>query len=166
MEANKETIKRCLLSEPKYVEHWYCFDTIGSELFEKITLEHPHYHLYSVEKEILKKHADEIVSDLQDASVCELGAGNGDKTIPLFSSLLKNNKSITYIPIDVAKDFMEHHADLLMKQFRGLKVKPFHGLYADGLQHVKGLNQQKLILFIGNSFGNIPMNNMESFLSK
>ncbi|XP_077862263.1 histidine N-alpha-methyltransferase-like [Saccoglossus kowalevskii] len=165
MEASEETIRKWLLSEPKYVELWYCFDTIGSQFFEKITLENPHYHLYRTEKEILKKHADEIVSDCKDVSVCELGAGNSKKTTPLFSSLLKNNKSVTYIPIDVAKDFMEHHADLLKKQFHGLEVKPFHGLYVDGLQHIKCLNQKKLILFIGSSFSNIPIHDMESFLT-
>ncbi|XP_077868813.1 histidine N-alpha-methyltransferase-like [Saccoglossus kowalevskii] len=165
MEPDRETVRKWLLSTPKYVDQWYLYDTYGSHLYEKVTTDNPHYDTYRKEMHILRQYADEIVSDLQDVILCELGAGNASKTTHLITALLKNNIPLTYMPIDVAKDFMEHHASLLMERFCGLVVKPITGLYIDGLNHLKNFRQNKLLIFLGGSFSNVPMPEMELLLT-
>ncbi|XP_006823974.1 histidine N-alpha-methyltransferase-like [Saccoglossus kowalevskii] len=167
MEIEHKAVRKWLLSTPKYVPMWYLYDTIGSVLYEKITMENPHYHIYRTESHILKQNADEIISGLKDIVLCELGAGNATKTAFLISALLKKNKMLTYIPIDVAKDFMEHNVSLLMQRFsEGLEAKSFAGDYVDGLHHLKGLHRNKLIMWIGNSISNVPIDDLKSLLAQ
>ncbi|XP_006812415.1 histidine N-alpha-methyltransferase-like [Saccoglossus kowalevskii] len=159
-------IKEGLLSTPKFVPHWYLYDTYGSILFDKIAMENPYYHLYRTEKSILQQKADEIVSESDDVVLCELGAGSSTKTTLLLSALLKRNTTVTFIPIDQAKDFMENSVKTLVQRFNvGLEVKPFAGDYIDGLNYIKDINQNKLIIWLGSSISNMSMKNLKSILA-
>ncbi|XP_077992846.1 histidine N-alpha-methyltransferase-like [Glandiceps talaboti] len=155
-----------LQSTPKYVPHWYMFDTLGSEFFDKIAMESPYYHLYWAESSILKAHAGNIVSSLVESVpvLSELGAGSSTKTQYIIEALLKQSERLTFIPIDVAEEFMEENGKHLSAKYDALEVKPFPGEYLEGIRHIKHVQQSKLILFLGSSFSNIPMNKMKSFL--
>lgn len=49
-------------------------------------------------------YTDEMVSGFgEEVVLAELGAGSATKTTYLISALLKKNKRLTFIPIDVAK---------------------------------------------------------------
>src|SRR5688572_8398479 len=69
---------------PRSLPPWLFYDDQGSELFEQITLL-PEYYLTRAEREILERHADEIVALAAEGSsrtlrVVELGAGSATKT--------------------------------------------------------------------------------------
>ncbi|XP_006822057.1 histidine N-alpha-methyltransferase-like [Saccoglossus kowalevskii] len=163
----EKKIKEGLLSTPKYVPHWYLYDTQGSKLFEKNAMENPLYHIYRTEKTMLEQYSDLIISDLGDDIVlCELGAGSLTKTTHIISALLNKNKDLTYIPIDIAGDFMLQNATVLQEQFDSVLVEPFVGDYNDGLTYLRSIRKGKLLIFLGNSLSNIPLNKMENFLSR
>nr|XP_002742080.1 PREDICTED: uncharacterized protein LOC100372749 [Saccoglossus kowalevskii] len=167
MEIENATVVKGLLSTPKYFPHWYMYDTRGSILFDNAAMNNPHYHIYGNETRILKQNIVEIISNVgNEVVLCELGAGSSTKTTHIISALLQKNKQLTYIPIDVAKEFVEDTSRGLLAQFNnGLEVKPFAGNYIEGLCHLKTIRKEKLIIFLGNSFSNIPLHEMRSFLS-
>ncbi|XP_077862789.1 histidine N-alpha-methyltransferase-like, partial [Saccoglossus kowalevskii] len=60
-----------------------------------------------------------------------------------------------------------YNANVLREQFHEVvKVEPFVGDYDDGLTYLKGIQQEKLLIFLGSSFSNIPLNKIEDFLSR
>jgi L-histidine N-alpha-methyltransferase len=64
-----------LSDRPKTLSPWLFYDRAGSLLFEEIT-ELPEYYVTRTEREILAKHADEIVSaaaEGRELSMIELG---------------------------------------------------------------------------------------------
>ncbi|XP_077867718.1 histidine N-alpha-methyltransferase-like [Saccoglossus kowalevskii] len=164
----QKKIKEGLLSTPKYVPQWYLYDTHGSKLFDKIAMENPSYHIYRIEKTMLEQYSDLIISDLGDDIVlCELGAGSLTKTTHIISALLKKNKDLTYIPIDIAEDFLLQNATVLQGRFDSvLKVEPFVGDYDDGLTYLRSVQKDKLLIFLGSSVSNIALSKMEIFLSR
>ena len=62
---------------PKTLSPWLFYDEAGSRLFEAIT-ELPEYYVTRTERQILAKHAAEIIAAAaggRDLSIIELGAG-------------------------------------------------------------------------------------------
>ncbi|XP_070555931.1 histidine N-alpha-methyltransferase-like [Ptychodera flava] len=159
------TILPGLQSCPKYVPHWYVYDKLGSELFDRVTNENPHYHLYRVETSLLKEHTGSIIRNFDESSIfAELGAGNSSKMHSLIEAMLEKEGSLRFIPIDIAKEFLEESAKTLNEKFPSLNLQPFVGDYVDGMEYVKSLQGPKLFIFLGSSFSNIPMAQMLPFL--
>ena len=49
-------------------------------------------------------------------------------------------------------------------KLKGLTVTPYAGEYLEGIRYLKDIKGNKLILFLGSSFSNLPLTNMRSFL--
>lgn len=81
-------LKAGLSLSPKHIPCGYLYDDKGSQLYEEITkLEE--YYPFKTEKELLSKHATEIVSSVPTGSiVVELGCGNAEKTSVLLHALI------------------------------------------------------------------------------
>src|SRR5512144_406318 len=85
-------VRRGLTAPRKFLPPWLFYDRRGSELFEAIT-ELPEYYLTRVERELLARHAAEIVAlacagTERRVHVVELGAGSACKTRLLLSALV------------------------------------------------------------------------------
>ena len=88
---------------PKTLSPWLFYDPAGSRLFEEIT-ELPEYYVTRTERQILARHAAEIVASAaggRDLSIIELGAGTATKTGLLLDAAVAQQGSVTYYPIDV-----------------------------------------------------------------
>src|ERR1700684_4666039 len=80
----------------------YLYDTLGSSLFEAITLL-PEYGLTRADERILQTHAAAIVDRLpRNLVVAELGSGTGTKTRPILERL-RQRQIVVYYPIDVSQ---------------------------------------------------------------
>ena len=81
-------LKAGLSLTPKHIPCGYLYNDKGSQLYEEITkLEE--YYPFETEKELLAKHATEIVSSIPTGSiVVELGCGNAEKTSVLLHALI------------------------------------------------------------------------------
>ncbi|XP_035677909.1 histidine N-alpha-methyltransferase-like [Branchiostoma floridae] len=147
-----------LTSPRRYVPSWYLYDTRGSELCEEQIQKSKTYKLWQHEYSILQTHADDIVSKVSyPAVLVDLGSGASSKTRLIIEAMLKRGGRFTFVPVDMAKEFIETCGRQLDTDYPGLTVEPFVGLYMDGVRHVAAREEPKLLLWLGSSFGNVPV---------
>ena len=126
----------------------------GSALFEQITCL-PEYYPTRTEAAILTTHADEICSRLgQDVSVSELGAGTATKTRILLRSLLQQQFSVNYFPLDVSDAALQMAKDEVEREMGAVNVHPHVGDFED-LSFLNDKPSPRLVLYIGSSIGNL-----------
>ncbi|MEQ1508468.1 MAG: L-histidine N(alpha)-methyltransferase, partial [Myxococcota bacterium] len=89
---------------PRTLPAWLFYDDRGSDLFEQITAL-PEYYLTRAEREILERHADEIVALAAEGTdrplhVVELGAGSALKSQILLRAVVRRQGRCLYLPVD------------------------------------------------------------------
>ena len=105
----------------KWLPSRWLYDTRGSELFELIT-ELPEYYPTRTETSILRTAASSIAEFSSPAtSLIEYGAGAGVKTQILLDAF---TNLTTYVPIDIAADFLDDAARRISDKYTGLTVQP------------------------------------------
>lgn len=156
-----------LSSNPKTLSPKYFYDTTGSKLFENIC-ELPEYYLTRMERAILQKYSEEIISQTsKNATLVELGSGNSAKTRLLIEALLNRSKRLHYIPIDFAKNILVESAKSLLRKYSRLKITAVVSDYHTALKAVRDKSiAGRLILFLGSSIGNFDKSEAENFLKK
>jgi L-histidine Nalpha-methyltransferase len=146
-----------LTAEPKTLSPWLFYDEAGSRLFEEIT-ELPEYYVTRTERQILAKHADEIVSAAaggRDLSMIELGAGTATKTGLLLNAAVRLQGSVTYYPIDVSQTALDEARTRLEAELPEVTVEPIVADYTEGMrQNSSTRSGRRLVLYIGSSIGN------------
>src|SRR5689334_24515547 len=90
-----EDVRGGLSSDPKRLFPKYFYDALGSQLFDAICLL-PEYYLTRAENEILTRHADEIVKEVDghDISLLEMGSGSASKTRLIIEALLRRQSEL------------------------------------------------------------------------
>jgi L-histidine Nalpha-methyltransferase len=157
-------IKHGLQSMPKFIPPKYFYDTIGSELFEKICAT-KEYYVTRTEASILKKYSPEI-AELNSGKMVmvELGSGSSVKTKYLLNSFLALKGGFEYVPIDVS-DIMVSSSNALIREFGGLRINGILSEYADGLSITsRFFNKNKIIVFLGSSIGNFSKQDSKEFM--
>ena len=158
---------RGLNASPKYLKSKYFYDEAGDALFKEI-MECDDYYLTRCESDIFSTQsgalADTILGHLKEFDIAELGAGDASKTIYLLKVMLDREASFTYYPIDISS----HIIGLLEKQLPvclpGLQVHGLNGEYLAMLDQLKGISSRnKVVLFLGSSIGNIPLEETPAF---
>ena len=154
-----------LRSSPKRLPCCYFYDALGSALFEAIC-QLPEYYLTRAEEAILRAHREEIVTVLPEAvEVIELGSGSAVKTRILIEAILQRRQRLTYVPIDISGAMLEETARRLVRDYRGLTVRPIAAEYRDGLAHLRSLPAApRLVLWLGSNIGNFERDDAASFL--
>jgi dimethylhistidine N-methyltransferase len=143
-----------LTRTPKSLPPKLLYDAQGSALFEKITCL-PEYYPTRTEASILMTHADEICGRLgPDVSVSELGAGTATKTRILLRSLLRQQCSVNYFPLDVSDAALQLAKDEVEREMGAVNVHPQIGDFED-LGFLKLQPSPRLVLYIGSSIGNL-----------
>ncbi len=99
----------------------YFYDDAGSRLFDQIC-ELPEYYPTRTELAILAADAPAMAARLgPDCLVIEYGSGSGVKTRLLLEAL---REPAGYLPVDIARDYLEQSAGALGAEFPGLPVLP------------------------------------------
>jgi L-histidine Nalpha-methyltransferase len=146
-----------LTKRPKSLSPWLFYDEAGSRLFEEIT-ELPEYYVTRTERQILARHADEIVSAAAEGrhlSIIELGAGTATKTGLLLRAAVGLQGRVTYSPIDVSETAIREATTRLETELPEVSVKPIVADYTEGMrQNSAGPSERRLVLYIGSSIGN------------
>ncbi|XP_035688210.1 histidine N-alpha-methyltransferase-like [Branchiostoma floridae] len=156
-----------LTSPRRYVPQWYVYDTRGSELCEQLVQKSETYKVWQHEYSILQAHADDIAGKVSSPAVLvDLGSGGSSKTRLVIEAMLKRHGSPTFVPVDMAKEFIEACGRQLETDYPGLTVEPFGGLYMDGVRHVAARKEPKLLLWFGNSFSNISIHGQVQMLQE
>ena len=143
-----------LTSDPKRLPPKLFYDAVGSALFEQITAL-PEYYLTRVEREILSRNADDIITAVgTPLTVIELGAGSGTKTALLLDAAVRAQGATTYVPMDVSAEALRDAEKRIAMHRPKVRVLPVHGDYAATLPEIVEVRGRKLVLFIGSSIGN------------
>ena len=161
-----EEIALSLKHEPKFISPKYFYDTLGSQLFDKIC-QLPEYYPYNCESSILKNIAKNLRLHLPyNVRLVELGSGSSIKTRLLIDALFRFQKQVEYFPIDIS-DILINGAKELCRYYKNLKITGIIDTYENGLDFIEHYDDKpNLITFLGSSFGNFNEQDGNDFLKK
>lgn len=152
-----------LTCSQKYISSKFFYNEKGSKLFEEIT-RLPEYYPTRTEKKILKKIAPELMNNLRNTDIVELGSGDCSKIKILLSSINEHNlKTINYIPLDVSQSAIYESAISLTESFPALSI---NGLVADFMNQldIVPANNKRMFCFLGSTIGNFAEDIANDFL--
>jgi L-histidine N-alpha-methyltransferase len=151
-----------LARELKELPPKYFYDEQGSILFDRITTL-PEYYPTRCEREILNRHAPEIVSGSNE--LIELGSGMASKTRALLYAMAGNGTLRRYVPFDVDPSVVARCAEELVELYPGLLV---HGVVGDFEHHLPEIpaGDQRLFAFLGGTVGNLYPEERAGFLAR
>ena len=161
-----EDVRAGLSSEPKRLFPKYFYDALGSQLFEAICLL-PEYYLTRAENEILTRHADEIVREVdgENLSLIEMGSGSASKTRLIIEALLRRQRELLFIPVDISANTLETSSRVLLQSYPNLRIEAYAGDYFDGLAALSEVQRERtLALFLGSNIGNFDAPEAQAFL--
>lgn len=141
----------------------YFYDKRGSVLFEQIC-QTDEYYLTKAELKILRSRISDIVRTVgSHALLIELGSGSSTKTKLLLNEL--ENLS-AYIPVDIAREFLNDITMSLRKEFPDLRIIPIAADYTlpFTIPNVSG-TKKSVFFYPGSTIGNFTPSNAAAFLS-
>jgi L-histidine Nalpha-methyltransferase len=155
-------VREGLTRELKELSPKYLYDARGSELFDRITTL-PEYYPTRCEREILNRHAPEIMAGAEE--LVELGSGTASKTRALLYAMAAAGTLRRYVPFDVSEDVVEQCATELIELFPGLRV---HGIVGDFERDLERLpdGERRVFAFLGGTIGNLHRPERARFLER
>lgn len=139
---------------------WF-YDRLGSELFEQIT-ELPEYYPTRTERQILIKHAADIVAAAPVSTVVELGSGSSAKTHLLLDAWQRAGTLRRIVTVDVSISALTEAAQVLSQRYPAVELHPVR---ADFTRHLAELDTvgPTAIVFLGSTIGNLDRAARRSF---
>ena len=148
----------------------FFYDATGSELFEQIC-SLPEYYPTRMERDILRQHAPHMIETAMKAAgddeltLVEFGSGSSVKTRILIETILTEQTTLDYVPIDISSDFLIASASDLQQDYPQLSIKAIASEYQGALPYLPNLQvQSRLFLFLGSSIGNFNLDDASQFL--
>jgi L-histidine N-alpha-methyltransferase len=133
----------------------YLYDSVGSALFEVISIL-PEYGLTRADERLLRRHSEDIVARLRPPTVvAELGSGSGKKTRWMLEALSRH-QYISYCPIEISRSALTM-CERELGDIESVRILGFEREYLDGLMEVaarRKKGEQLLVLFLGSTIGN------------
>jgi L-histidine Nalpha-methyltransferase len=149
--------------EPKDLPPKWFYDERGSELFEEIT-RLPEYYLTDREREILGRHAGDIVASVHADTLVELGSGTSEKTRLLIDAMTAAGTLRRLVVFDYSEEFLRSAAAQLAREYPAVDVHAVVGDF-EQLDRLPGTGT-RLIAFLGSTIGNLPPAVRAAFLSR
>jgi L-histidine N-alpha-methyltransferase len=140
----------------------YFYDERGSGLFDRITTL-PEYYPTRCEREILNRHAPEIVDSSGAEELIELGSGTASKTRALLYAMAGAGSLRRYVPFDVDESVVEACAIELVELYPGLRVHGVVGDFGRDLRQIPD-GHRRLFAFLGGTIGNLYPDERARFL--
>lgn len=158
-------VRRGLSSSPKQLFPKYLYDDLGSRLFEAIC-QVDEYYPTRAEKEILTRHADEIVAAIPGChTLIELGSGTAEKTRKVIEALIRRHPDLLFIPVDISASALEESSHSLLESYPTLKINAYAADYFQALAALPPLGSAPaLVLFLGSNIGNFERDDAVEFL--
>ncbi|HMH42660.1 MAG TPA: L-histidine N(alpha)-methyltransferase [Pyrinomonadaceae bacterium] len=160
-----QDIREGLSSAPKHLFPKYLYDELGSRLFEAIC-EVDEYYLTRAEDEILKTHADEIVSGIPSCdTMIELGSGSAEKTRAIIDAFMRQRQELLFIPVDISASALAESSHALLDSYPKLRINAYAADYFQALDALPPLGPNPvLVLFLGSNIGNFEPDEARNFL--
>jgi L-histidine N-alpha-methyltransferase len=157
-----EDVRRGLGAPPLRLPPRWLYDDAGSRLFDEITrLEE--YYPTEAEREILRRHAADIVAACDATTLVELGSGTSDKTRLLLDAFTATGRLERFVPFDVSEQTLRDAAAQLARRYPGLQVEALVGDFTLHLGHLPP-GGPTLVAFLGGTIGNFYVEERAAFL--
>ena len=155
-----------LTAAQKWLSPKYFYDEIGSQLYEQIC-ELPEYYPYRAERNIFIAHAADIVGEISDLALVELGAGSSTKTRYLLDCYEQTQQPFTYCPIDISPTMLQETAAQLLADYEYLTIHALHADFAGHPEVIQSFDHaKKAVAFFGSSLGNFTREESAEFVAK
>jgi L-histidine N-alpha-methyltransferase len=157
-----DDVRRGLGSAPLRLPPKWLYDDEGSRLFDEITrLEE--YYPTQAEREILHRHAADVVAACDATTLVELGSGTSDKTRLLLDAFTAEGRLERFVPVDVSEQTLRDAAVRLATQYPGLQVEALVGDFTLHLGHLPP-GGPRMVAFLGGTIGNLYVEERAAFL--
>jgi len=160
-------VREGLSARPRRLFPKYFYDELGSQLFDAICLL-PEYYLTRAENEILARYADEMIEALPGPkTLLEMGSGSASKTRLIIEALLKHQRELLFIPVDISPAALETSSRVLLQSYPELRIEAYASDYYDGLDALSMQKEREgktLALFLGSNIGNFDAGESRTFL--
>jgi len=164
--ALPEVVAEGLSSPNKWLCCRFFYDSLGSQLFERIC-QLPEYYLTRTERALLERVASEIVQAAGDnLALIEFGSGSSCKTRLLLQAALERQRTLHYTPIDISADFLRASCHSLLSDYGGLTVTALAAEYNDAIAALPDHAGPRLLLFLGSNIGNFTHAEASDFLTR
>ena len=160
-----EDVRNGLTTSPKRFLPKYFYDELGSQLFEAICLL-PEYYLTRAENEILQTYADEIAASVEgQKTLLEMGSGSASKTRLVIEALLREQKELLFVPVDISATALESSSRILLQSYPPLRIEAYAADYFAGLAELGKTDRGRtLALFLGSNISNFDQGEAIRFL--
>jgi L-histidine Nalpha-methyltransferase len=141
-----------LSARPKTLLPKYFYDSLGSQLFEQITLL-PEYYPTRTELKILSANA-RVLADLmpKDAALIEFGAGSAVKAKILLNAAPQIG---AYVPVDISAEFLADEARRLERDIPRIDVLPVAADFTASFELPAAVRSRPRVgFFPGSTIGN------------
>lgn len=156
-----------LQESPKQLSSRYFYDERGDKLFQEI-MKLEEYYLPRCEREIIREQSADIIDAIDNSGselrVIELGAGDGTKTVDFLKAFSARNISVNYFPLDISSDILKENKKNIQRAIPGIQVCERAGNYFETLAELPPSSGKQLLLFLGSSIGNYPLENSDKIL--
>jgi L-histidine Nalpha-methyltransferase len=159
-----EDVRAGLTRSLKELPPKYFYDERGSLLFDRITTL-PEYYPSRCEREILNRHAPDIVERSRAEELVELGSGMAQKTRALLYAMAGQGTLERYVPFDVDESVVEACAGELVAMYPGLRVHGVVGDFGCDLDRIPN-GERRLFAFLGGTIGNLYPAERQTFLRR
>ena len=161
--ALEQDVRSGLRGRPKQLPPKFFYDDRGSELFEEITRLEEYYPTRR-ERDLLRRHSDDIAAAAGAEVLLELGSGSSEKTGLLLDAMERTGSLTAYVPVDVSPGALRGALAQLTETRPGLVVRP---VVADFEHHLEDLPTRgaRLVAFLGGTIGNFEPRQRAGFLA-
>jgi L-histidine N-alpha-methyltransferase len=152
-----------LRRSPKSLPPKWFYDSVGSELFDRIT-RLPEYYPTRAEAEILHSHAADIAAATAADTLVELGSGTSEKTRLLLDALARCGSLRKFVPFDVDAGILHSAGSAIQQDYPGVEIAAVCGDFEEHLTHIPE-GGRRLFVFLGSTIGNLTPEPRAQFLA-
>ena len=162
-----QELTKSLLATRASISPKYFYNTLGSKLFEAITLLDEYYPTRT-EAGIFDANYSNmaraiVLAGISNACLIDLGAGNCAKS----AALIPHLKPQQYVPIDISVDFLREASGNLQANFPNLNIVGVGMDFSRTLQLPDAVqNQDRVFFYPGSSLGNFSPEDALHFLQQ
>lgn len=162
-DALERDVRAGLTGPQKALPPVWFYDERGSALFDEIT-RLPEYYPTRAEREILRRHAPEIVALAGSSTLVELGSGTSEKTRLLLDAMRDMGLLERFVPFDVSEEVLTVAAAEIGESY-GCAVHAVVGDFHRHLGRVPTDGDGRLVAFLGSTIGNLDPAQRRRFLA-
>ena len=161
-ESFAEHVVHGLSDSPKWLSAKYFYDTVGSDLFEQITLL-PEYYPTRTELKILHDHARAMSGYIPlSAALVEFGTGSTKKARILIDAA---PQLAAYVPVDISAEFLNREAAAVRRDLPWLAVLPVAADFTRDFDLPPQIRSRPRVgFFPGSTIGNFEPEDAAEFL--